>query len=433
MLFSKPRTKFYGCGRVYRQIIQDLLTFRVHRGSAIADFESQAAKHFGMRHAIATPLARVGIYLCLKYFIKPEQYVLQSPYTLAEVINMTTSTGGIPLFSDVEPNNAHLDPDKLRFQENTGCMIVTHLHGIPAEMDRIVDFAQSNNIPLIEDAAQSAGTKYQDRFVGTIGNAGVISFGILKQLNSIYGGMVLTNDATLAEFIRDELQQFRKVPLQTLLDKLLYLTRLNVMAANPIFSWLVFPLLRYGMLNDVDWINSIVKVQSNIHLKHQIDGWYQHRMSPCQARMLGGQLENLEQADQERIQNAQRYLAGLAGIPGLLLPKITSVMRPTYAHFPIQVDDPANLLRWFNYYGQDVVAQHFDNCAELECFSPFRTDCPEASRVAKSLVLMPTYPGFGRANIDRNIGIVKRYFELGQPAFDRRDLLDLKALASLST
>lgn len=419
MAFSKPRTKFYGCGRVYSQLASDLLRFRIHSGNAVAEFESQAASHFGSKHAVATPLARMGIFLCLRYFIRPNQFVLQSPYTLAEVINMSVCAGGKPLFSDVDPHNGHLDPSCLTEHKNVGAVLVTHLHGIPAEMDEILDYARHHNLPVIEDAAQSAGTKYKNQFVGSIGNAGVLSFGILKQLNSIYGGMILTDNGDLARFARQQLEEFREIPLSTLFDKLAYLLKLQSLATNPIFSWMMFPLLRHGVLHDVEWINNIVSVQPNITLKKQVDSWYQHRMSHCQARMLGPQLEKLEASDQARIANANRYMDGLRGIPGLTLPSISSNTRPTFAHFPIQVEEPPELLRWFNFYGQDVVAQHFSNCAELECFEAFKADCPVASKVAKSLVLLPTYPGFNFSDVDRNIAILRAYFQNGQPKFSR--------------
>ena len=84
---SKPRTKFHSCGVVYRQLLTDLLTNRIHDGDDAAKLESLVAKHFGSRFAVTIPMARVGIYLCLRYFLKPKQSVLQSPYTLAEVVN----------------------------------------------------------------------------------------------------------------------------------------------------------------------------------------------------------------------------------------------------------------------------------------------------------------------------------------------------------
>lgn len=427
MKLSKPRTKFYSCGIVYWQFLRDLLARSIHRGDDLTKFEAAAAEHFGSDHAVAVPMARVGIYLCLRYYLQAGQLVASSPYTLAEVINMIVCAGGTPRFVDIDRNNADLDPEKLSqcTDDNLGAILVTHLHGIPANIRPILEFAKSRGIPVIEDAAQSAGAMVDGRYVGTLGNAGVFSFGILKQLNSIYGGMVLTNDAALTAFLREELAKFAPVSVGTLADKLAYLGRNHVLTSNPIFTLGTFPLLRHGALHDVDWINRLVTVETDLRLKHEIDDWYQHQLSASQARMLLRQLPDLEKHDQQRIRHGQAYLELLSDVPGLVLPRLPENCRATFAHFPVQVADPPNLLRWLNFYGQDVVIQHFANCAELDCFSKFRRDCPVAAEVANSMVLLPTYPDFGIHNVQRNSQIVRKYFGAGQPIFDGTNCLQL--------
>lgn len=423
----KPRTKFYSCGIVYQQFLRDVLARAVHRGDDLPKFETAAAAHFGSAHAVAVPMARVGIYLCLRYYLQSGQKVATSPYTLAEVINMIVCAGGEPRFVDVERNNAHLDPDQLSqcTDANLGAILVTHLHGIPADMRAILEIAKSRGVPVIEDAAQSAGAMYDGRYVGTLGNAGVFSFGILKQLNSIYGGMVLTDDTDLATFLREALAKFSPVRIGTLADKLAYLGRTQMLTTNPIFSLATFPLLRHGVLHDVGWINRLVTVETDLRLKHKLDDWYQHRLSASQARMLQRQLPQLATHDQHRIEHGRTYLESLSAVPGLVLPKVPDKGRATFAHFPVQVSDPPNLLRWFNFYGQDVVIQHFANCAQLDCFRAFQRDCPVASEVANSMVLLPTYPDFGMHNVQRNIQILQKYFEAGQPVFDGTNRLGL--------
>lgn len=427
MQLSKPRTRFYSCGTVYRQFLWDVLAQSLHRGDDLPKFEAAAAQHFGSAHAVTVPMARVGIYLCLRYYLQAGQLVVTSPYTLAEVINMIVCAGGTPRFVDIERNNAHLDPEKLAqcTEDNIGAILVTHLHGIPADMRPILEIAKARGIPVIEDAAQSAGAKYDGRYVGTLGNAGVFSFGILKQLNSIYGGMVLTDDTDLAAFLRKELAEFAPVGIGTLADKLAYLGRNHVLTTNPIFSLGTFPLLRHGVLHDVDWINRLVTVETDLRLKHEIDHWYRHRFSASQARMLQRQLPHLAKHDQQRIKHGQAYLELLSDAPDLVLPKVPQKGQATFAHFPVQVSDPPNLLRWLNFYGQDVVIQHFSNCAELPCFRDYQRDCPVAAEVAKSMVLMPTYPDFGMHNVRRNAQIVRKYFEAGQPKFDGTNRLQI--------
>ena len=368
----------------------------------------------------------MGIYLCLKYYVQPGQKVICSPYTLAEVINMIVCSGGEPFFVDVERETGSLDPASLpEDSANVAALLVTHLHGIPADMDPILQYAGERGIPVLEDAAQSAGTRYDGRFVGTLGAAGVISSGILKQLNSIYGGTVLTDDDELEEFLRIQVAQFRKAPIRVLLDKLIYLMRLHTLGRNPLFSLGLFPLLRYGVTSDVAWINRMVTVETDLQLKQKVEDWYRHRMTSSQARMLAREIDRLGEHDKSRIEHAEFYLNELSDIKGLIVPTVPPGGEATFAHFPVQVDDAPNLLRWFNHYGQDVVCQHFHNCAELACFAPFSRSCPTASQVAKSLILLPTYPGYGTENVKRNCKVIRRYFEKGQPSYTNQNLLEI--------
>lgn len=139
--------------------------------------------------------------------------------------------------------------------------------------------------------------------------------------------------------------------------------------------------------------------------------------------MLLMQISRLEVDDRHRIKNAEVYLSQLSDIEGLTIPVIGDDYHATFAHFPIQYEDPQTLLRWFNFYGQDVVAQHLFNCAELPCFAEFHSPCPVASDVAKSLILLPTYPGLGLSNVERNIAILQRFFKAGRPDYDGKEQL----------
>jgi dTDP-4-amino-4,6-dideoxygalactose transaminase len=58
----------------------------------------------------------------------------------------------------------------------------------------------------------------------------------------------------------------------------------------------------------------------------------------------------------------------------------------------------------------DVAAQHLKNCADMECFAEFYQDCPEAARVAERVILLPTYPRYGRRDVQRNIAVLHKIF-----------------------
>jgi dTDP-4-amino-4,6-dideoxygalactose transaminase len=82
----------------------------------------------------------------------------------------------------------------------------------------------------------------------------------------------------------------------------------------------------------------------------------------------------------------------------------------TYSYFPIQAPDRKDLLRHAMRERRDMAGQHLHNCADLPCFEEFHRDCPRARATAASVVLLPTYPRYSLAEVDRNIAVIRRYF-----------------------
>jgi dTDP-4-amino-4,6-dideoxygalactose transaminase len=113
--------------------------------------------------------------------------------------------GAKPVFVDIDPDSFNIDPNLVEqaITKKTKAIIPVHLYGQPADMDPLVDIAKRHNLYLVEDAAQAIGAEYKGRKVGTIGDAGCISFFPSKNLGA-YGdaGMIVTNDKHLADRIR---------------------------------------------------------------------------------------------------------------------------------------------------------------------------------------------------------------------------------------
>ena len=173
-------------------------------------------------------MARVAIYLVLKNIIKPGQGVIMSPYTIADVVNMVVLAGGIPVFTDIERNSCNIDPNKVEqlIDDNTGAVLVTHLHGIGADIDNISKICHKYNIYLIEDSAQAFGGYKDGKRLGTIGDIGIYSLGMYKNINSWYGGVIVSNNKDLINKIRSEISQY------DYLSKLFILKRMHFYSLN---------------------------------------------------------------------------------------------------------------------------------------------------------------------------------------------------------
>jgi dTDP-4-amino-4,6-dideoxygalactose transaminase len=114
-------------------------------------------------------------------------------------------TGARPVFVDIDLQRYTLNPDALEqaITPLTRAIIPVHLYGCPAEMQPILDFARQNDLLIIEDCAQSHGALYRGRKTGSLGNVAAFSFYPTKNLGAYGdGGMVVTNDESLAEKVR---------------------------------------------------------------------------------------------------------------------------------------------------------------------------------------------------------------------------------------
>jgi dTDP-4-amino-4,6-dideoxygalactose transaminase len=121
--------------------------------------------------------------------------------------------GAKPIFVDINKRTYNIEPKAIieKINKNTKAIIPVHIFGQSADMDEIIETATDHNIPIIEDAACALGAKYKDKFVGTIGDIGCFSFHARKGITTGEGGMVITNNPTLAEKIR-RLSVFGMIP-----------------------------------------------------------------------------------------------------------------------------------------------------------------------------------------------------------------------------
>ena len=126
------------------------------------------------------PQARVGIYFAIKNIVGKKRKILLSPYTIHDVVNMVLCAGGIPEFIELESGTCNLDPNKAieQIDEETAAVMVTHLHGLGVDLNKLKTICCSKGITLIEDAAQIWNNS--EWFMGTIGDIGIYSFGMYK-------------------------------------------------------------------------------------------------------------------------------------------------------------------------------------------------------------------------------------------------------------
>jgi perosamine synthetase len=407
----QPRFLFYNGIRNYKLALRDFATGRAFSGDAIKHAEQRIAKYLDVSEVILAPQGRYAIYLGLCDVIKPGQQVIMSPYTLYDVVNMVVAAGGVPCFADIEEHTCNISPEEVErlIGPETGAVLVTHLHGLVAPLDRIRAICARRGVPLLEDACQAFGAQYRGRKAGTIGSMGFFSCGRAKNINAFLGGMIATNDLVKAARIRRRLAELPYESSTRLLKRIAHCGFGQVLTSPIPFRVLTYWIFRYGVLNGVEAVTRQFDTEINPALRRQIPEHYERRMTQTQARLILDQIDRVDGNSHERTKIARIYHEGLVNLPGLVLPPLGENLSHTYMSFPIQVEDREGLQKYMMRHGRDVVVQHIGNVADYGCFEPYRRDCPNARRTAARVLLLPTYPGYRPSEARKNVAIIRRY------------------------
>jgi dTDP-4-amino-4,6-dideoxygalactose transaminase len=175
-------------------------------GPEVKQFEDEVAAKLGARFAIGCASGTDALIIALMAAgIGPGDEVITSPFSFIATAGAVGLVGAKPVFVDIDPVALNIDPAKIApaITPRTRAIMPVHLFGLPADMDPILEIARAHKLVVIEDAAQAIGSRYNNRFIGTIGDMGCFSFFPSKNLGGAGdGGLVTTNDPDLAERLR---------------------------------------------------------------------------------------------------------------------------------------------------------------------------------------------------------------------------------------
>src|ERR1041385_6905904 len=187
------------------------------QGRATSEFESRFAAYCGVNDCVSLNSGTSALHLALRCLdIGPGDEVITVSMTFIATAWAISYVGARPVFVDIDPVRRTLNPDNLEaaITSRTKAIILVHLFGMPAEMDRLMAIADRHRLPVIEDAAQAHGAKYRNKRLGQFGKITCFSFYPSKNLGAYgEGGALITNDASIAHrarSLRDHAQRDRK-------------------------------------------------------------------------------------------------------------------------------------------------------------------------------------------------------------------------------
>lgn len=170
------------------------------RGRYIKKFEDEFARYIGINHATSVCNGTCALHLAmLTLGIGEGDEVIVPTFTYIASVTSVVYTGATPVFVDSLEETWQMDPDDVRkkITSKTKAIMAVHIYGHPCRLDELRKIADEHNIFLVEDCAESFGSKFKGKQTGTFGDIACFSFYGNKTLTTGEGGMVITNDETL--------------------------------------------------------------------------------------------------------------------------------------------------------------------------------------------------------------------------------------------
>ncbi len=191
-------------GELEKEYVRDCLetTWISSKGAYIEKFEREFADFCGLKYSASTSNGTTALHTALLACgIGPGDEVIVPTFTYIASVNAIRYCGAEPVFVDSESLTWQMDPGLLeqKISPRTRAILAVHLYGHPCDMDRIMGTAAKHGLRVIEDCAESIGTRYWDRMTGTFGDIAAFSFFGNKTITTGEGGMVLSNQNDLIE------------------------------------------------------------------------------------------------------------------------------------------------------------------------------------------------------------------------------------------
>jgi perosamine synthetase len=177
----------------------------VSQGGRAAEFEGMVAEYVGARFAIATNSCTSALHLSLYLQgVGAGDEVICPSFTCFATANAIRHVGALPVFVEIEPKTFNLDPSAvaLAVSSKTRAVMVVHQIGLAADMDPLREIAHQHGLVIVEDAATALGAEYKGKRVGSLGSPTAFSFHPRKIITTGEGGMLTTDDETIAERAR---------------------------------------------------------------------------------------------------------------------------------------------------------------------------------------------------------------------------------------
>lgn len=343
-------------------VIEVLKSGHLAQGNMVDLFEDAFSRYVGTKYAIAVNSGTSALHLSLlANGVGAGDEVITTPFSFIATANSILYCNAKPVFADINEDDFCINPDEIekKVTPRTKALVVVHLYGLSCDMDPIIEVCDKYGIALIEDACQAHGAEYNGRRVGSFGT-GCFSFYPTKNMTCGEGGMITTDDGSVAEAVR---------------------------------------LMRnHG---------------SKQKYFHEVLG-YNYRMTDIAAAIGLSQLKNLESFIEKRIYNSHILSGRLAELNGIKLPKTFNNRRHVFHQYTIRVMDDCRVDRqeFGNVLGRNGVGYGVYYPIPITKQPLYKNICkkqvyPVSEKMASEVISLPVHPSLSGSDLDKICSVVE--------------------------
>jgi perosamine synthetase len=186
-------------------VVRVIRSNQLFAAQEVAAFEREFATYTDATYTVGVGNATQGLHLALAALgVGPGDEVIVTPYSWISSASCVLMQNAIPVFVDIEPQTFGLCPEALRkaITSRTKAVILVHMFGLAAQIDKIKEVCDSHRIAIVEDASHAHGARFYDKRLGTFGDIGVFSLHQRKAISTGDGGILCTDDPILQERLR---------------------------------------------------------------------------------------------------------------------------------------------------------------------------------------------------------------------------------------
>lgn len=361
------------------------------KAALVNEFERKFAAYIGGNYAISTASAKTALYLSLQALGAREgDEIIVPAYTVREVIDVIIILGLVPVFVDINLKDANIDAELIedKISNKTRFVLMTHIYGCPCDVAEILKISRKYNLVVVEDAAQAFGGEYKLKKTGSFGKVSYFSFGSLKNLNTLGGGIIVTNDCQIAQFLRKKIEEMDNISSFEILRRLCAAVVISFFTLPKIFSILVYPVLFLLKKINFKTRETTFKLKSinSSDLKK-----YNVKFSSAQAAMGLTQMANIDAMNNARINNAKILNENLKDVSKIKIFKENADKKNIYLNYVIRVQNRNKFVDDLFSQGFDVSPGQVICCADQEDFKEYYCDCPMSRKMQKENIYMPIY------------------------------------------